>query len=161
MTPTRRQALMQLAALSVAGLAMPAAVAQPVSRSALEAYVDILLPGEAGAPPASALGVAAEIEALAPEGTDFRRLISLGTAWLDDVQTGGQPGGFAAMPVDAQAQVVAWMAAAPYDEIPGRFYHVLRLFAGELYYVRPEARVGFPLNPAPQPAGYLPPWGAA
>ena len=146
---------MQLAAVAVAGLSIPAASAQPVSRAALEAYVDILLPGGDGLPSATSLGVAAEIEALAPEGSVFRRLLSVGTEWLDTVQGGG----FAALPGSAQEQIVDWMAAAPYGEVPGRFYHVLRLFAVELYYTRPEARVGLPLEHAPQPFGYPPPWG--
>ncbi|MBF9057989.1 hypothetical protein HKCCSP123_02220 [Rhodobacterales bacterium HKCCSP123] len=152
---SRRQALAQLAAVAVAGLSIPAVSAQPVSRGALEAYVDILLPGGDGLPPASGLGIAPEIESLAPAGSVFRRLLSVGTDWLDGLQGGG----FAALPASAQAQVVEWMAAAPYHEIPGRFYHVVRLFAAELYYTRPEARVGLPLELAPQPAGYPPPWG--
>ena len=148
---------MQLAAVAVSGLFIPAVSAQPVSRGALEAYVDILLPGGDGLPSASSLGIAAEIEALAPEGSVFRRLLAVGSEWLDTVQGGG----FADLPVSAQAQIVDWMAAAPYDEIPGRFYHVVRLFAVELYYTRPEARIGLPLEHAPQPFGYPPPWGEA
>jgi hypothetical protein len=152
---SRRQTLVQLAAASVVSLSLSDAMAQPVSRDTLQAYIDILLPGTHDLPPASSLGIAAELEGLAPEGSVFRRFLSVGTEWLGGLQGGG----FAALSPAAQSNVIARMAAAPYDEIPGRFYHVVRLIACELYYARPEARVGLPLDLAPQPAGFPPPWG--
>ena len=51
-----------------------------------------------------------------------------------------------------------YYADPDYNQIPGRFFHIVRAFAVELYFAKPEAISGYPLNPAPQPAGYLPPW---
>jgi hypothetical protein len=159
---SRRGALLRLAALAVAGLPIPAAQAQTVHRAALEAYIDTLLPGGGdGLPPASALGIPAQMVDLAAEGSLFARLLAAGTEWLDRLDAGGGGRPFAALPPATRAEVVAWMAAAPYDEIPGRFYHVVRLIACELYYADPAGRTGMAMHPAPQPTGYLPPWGEA
>ena len=154
---SRRQAIARLAAAATAGLAVPEAAAQSPARGALSAYIDVLLPGDDALPPASVLGISDEMAEFAGDGSTFARLLAAGTGWLDRLDDRA----FADLPRSVQADVVEWMANAPYDEIPGRFYHVVRLIACELYYAHPEARAGLPLNTAPQPAGYLPPWGEA
>ena len=120
----------------------------------LDAYADILLPADDRSPAASQLGVAAEIIDLAADAALFRRLLTLGTQWLNE--TG--PARFHDLGPDEQTRVVNWMSRSDFAQFPGRFHHLMRMTAVEIYYSRTEALAGFPLNAAPQPRGYPPPW---
>lgn len=120
----------------------------------LQAFVDVLLPADALSPGASAIGVADEVSAIAQAMMPFHQLISLGVGWLNN--TGGPP--FHKLTQEQQIRVVDWMSRADFNQIPRRFYYLVRLSAVEIYYAHPDAQAGFALNTAPQPQGYPPPW---
>lgn len=154
---SRRQALLGILAAGLNGTAVAsqlAAATDTVDTRTLAAYLDVLLPEDEYSPAASALGVEAEVVDLASKSPLFERLLSLGTQWLN--QTGQGP--FYNLTLSDQQRVVDWMAAADRNQIPGRFYQLVRLTAVEFYYARPEAIAGMDLNTSPQPAGHLPPW---
>lgn len=154
---TRRRALIGALAASLSGPVWAqqlTADKDAIDAATLAAYLDVLLPADAHSPAASALGIERDIIQFAQQLALFSRLLSLGTQWLN--QTGR--GAFHNLPLSDQAKVVDWMATADRDQIPGRFYHLVRLTAVEFYYDRPAAQGGFDLNPSPQPAGYPPPW---
>lgn len=151
---SRRQAL----AASVAWIVTPAvawsqAPAGP-DAATLAAFVDTLLPEDAVSPAASALGVLDAILDFSADVTGLGDLIAGGTAWLN--KTGGPP--FAQLSEQDRTRIVTWMAQSDLAGGANRFYEVVRLLAVEFYYARPEAISGFPLNTAPQPRGYPPPW---
>ncbi len=155
--PTRRAALTALLGGALLSLAPPrAALAQDVriDARALSAFIDVLLPADELSPAASALGVPHDLIALADGVAPFQRLIALACGWLNGL--GDVP--FADLPEVDRMRIVTWMSTADFNQIPRRFYHLVRLSAIELYYAHPESIAGFPLNPAPQPQGYPPPW---
>ncbi|MDZ7711484.1 MAG: hypothetical protein U5K36_16555 [Roseovarius sp.] len=145
-----------IAGTCLAGLLGGPALAQgPAPRpGALVAFLDTLLPADDFGPAASALGIDAEILAYAPDGSDLHRLIALGSSWLDGLDARA----FADLPAATQHDVLRYMEGADRAQVPGRFYAVLRQFAMELYHARADTTAGLPLNPAPQPEGYPPPW---
>ncbi|MFB9151105.1 hypothetical protein [Roseovarius ramblicola] len=155
--PSRRAALTALAASCLVAIgALPAgAKSQEVRTGALDAFLDTLLPADAFGPAASRLGIGEDLLGYAAEGSDFHRLIALGTEWLDGLDARA----FADLPADTRHNVLRYMEQADRAQVPGRFYLVLRQFAMELYHARADTVAGLPLNPAPQPEGYPPPWG--
>jgi hypothetical protein len=70
--------------------------------------------------------------------------------------TGGPP--FCELAFDQQIAVVNWMAHADWNEVPRRFYELMRQVSIELYYSTPAAWHGLPIQRPPQPLGYPPPW---
>jgi hypothetical protein len=84
----------------------------------------------------------------------FRRLVELGCRWLN--LTGGPP--FAELTAEQQIAVVEWMSTSDWNQIPRRFYELVRQAAIELYYSDPAAWRGLPIERPPQPLGYPPPW---
>lgn len=155
--PSRRGTLATLASgCLVAVVGLPAgAQAQEVRTGALDAFLDTLLPADAFGPAASDIGIGQALIGFASEETDFRRLIALGTQWLDALDV--RP--FADLPATTREDVLRFLQGADIDEIPGRFYRVVRQAAMELYHARADTITGLPLKPAPQPEGYPPPWG--
>ncbi len=122
--------------------------------AALSAFLDVLLPRDAVSGSASDLEVPDELRELARSDHRFRRLLALGCRWLD--LTGGPP--FRALPAAQQTAIVEWMAQSDRDEVPRRFYELVRQVAVELYYSRPESWRGTTITRPPQPHGYPPPW---
>jgi hypothetical protein len=143
-------------ATAAASLAPQLASAQNlyIRHATLIAFLDVLLPASEDAPVARALGVAEILRDETEQGSLTERLLAAGTQFLDEVDS--VP--FTALPRADQEQIVNWLSRADYNEIPGRFYHVIRLFAVGIYYADPRSLMGLPLNDAPQPEGYLPPW---
>ena len=84
----------------------------------------------------------------------YAKLVALGCAWLDSTGTGS----FSTLSEADQITVVRWMTTADWNQIPRRFYFLTRQAAVELYYSSTYATNGLPLNDAPQPNGYPPPW---
>lgn len=157
LSSSRREALSALAAgclLAITGLPAPARAAT-IRERALDAFLDTLLPEDRFGPSASTLGTRDTLIGFAPEGTDFHRLLALGTQWLDGLSA--RP--FADLPPQTRTDVMRYLEGADVNEIPGRFYRVVRQAAMELYHARADTISGLPLNPAPQPEGYPPPWG--
>lgn len=120
----------------------------------LTGFMDVLLPGDEISPPASSLATADALLGEVVKGSMAERLIGAGTAFLERVG----PVSFVDLPSAVQAEIVEWMSSADYNAIPGRFYHIIRLFTVAYYYSHPSVVASFPLNSAPQPTGYPPPW---
>lgn len=154
---TRRAALLAALGAGAAALGLPASAQWRADARfpSLAAVLDVLLPGDALTPPASALGADREIAAFVSDSEPLVRLFAAALGWMDE--QGGQP--FGDLPADRQAALVQAMAVSDPNLVPGRFYHILRALAVEFHYARPEAIAGLALNPAPQPLGYPPPWG--
>lgn len=126
--------------------------AGPGDLASLGAVLDRLLPADDLSPSATALGIDAEIAAFLGDEGPLLQLFALALDWMDGLD--GRP--FRDLPTMRQAQILDAMAAGDPDQIPGRFYHILRALAVEFFYARPEALGGLPLHPAPQPEGYPP-----
>lgn len=133
---------------------LAAAKPSALERRTLAVFLDILLPRDDLSGSASDLGVDAKLWAFAMLDSRFRRLVGLGCRWLD--MTGR--GGFADLPPAEQVAVVAWMSESDWNQVPRRFYELVRQAAIETYYSDPAALAGLPLQPSPQPLGYPPPW---
>lgn len=145
-----------LSSLSVGLSALiPAAVHARPHPDTFGAVLDTLLPADAFSPAATSLGVDKDILEIVSKNELLTRLFDAALGWLDQVEA--EP--FANLPSKRQAEILQNMQAADFNQIPGRFFHIIRALAVEFYYAKPEAIAGFPLNAAPQPEGYLPPWG--
>ena len=150
---SRRRALAVMLSAGLAPLLPRAAFASGQGGLAsLGAVLDRLLPADDLSPSATALGVEGEIAGFLGDEGPLLQLFTLALEWMDGLD--GRP--FRDLPPMRQAQILDAMAASDHDQIPGRFYHVLRALAVEFAYARPEALGGLPLHPAPQPEGYPP-----
>lgn len=159
LTPDRRAALAIIAGAALAPFAAPlaetsATAGLPRHRAMLDAYVDVLLPADELTPSASGLGVGEAILEFAQGQPLLGRMIAMVGEWLDAPADGP----FARMTPDRQQALVDHMATADPDNLEGRFYRLIRLFALEFYYATPQALAGLDLSPSPQPQGYPPPW---
>ncbi len=123
-------------------------------RTTLATFLDVLLPRDALTGAATDLGVDAKLWAFSELDPRFRQLLVVGCRWLN--MTGGA--GFSALTSAQKNKVVEWMSSADWNEIPRRFYELLRQAAIETYYSEPSAWGGLPLKSPPQPVGYPPPW---
>jgi hypothetical protein len=153
---SRRRALVAALCAGLAPL-LPARLAaqDDGAFASLGAVLDTLLPDDGLTPAASALGIEAELRALIAGNDLMTRLFAAALGWMD----GLAPVPFRDLPEADRLAVLDAMATADPNQVPGRFYHILRALAVELYYARPESLAGLPLAPAPQPFGYPPPWG--
>lgn len=156
----RRRFLVRLAALGPGLLlpdllraAVPASDPEPLAAT-LAAYVDTLLPADALTPAASALGVHRAILDDAAGNAFLQRLFEVGSRWLDQAADGP----FRDATPAVRTVVVDWMASAPLQHVPRRFYEILRAQAIERYYSQPAALAGLALTRPPQPLGYPEPW---
>ncbi len=152
-TTTRRSLLISTLSAGLSGLCYPALAREGDLRS-LGAVLDTLVPADEFSPSASDLGLESEMERLIADNDLLTRLFVAALGWLDEV--GSRP--FRELDEERQVEILTAMAASDYNRIPGRFFHIVRALTVELYFARPEAISGYPLNPAPQPAGYPPPW---
>lgn len=125
-----------------------------VERRTFSAFLDVLLPRDTHSGSASDLKVDAKLWDYAALDARFRRLIELGCRWLNLT---GQ-GGFADLSAADQITVVSWMAGSDWNQVPRRFYELVRQAAVETYYSDPAALAGLPIQASPQPLGYPPPW---
>lgn len=130
----------------------PAASAE--ARRTLASFVDVLLPRDAQSGSASDLKVDKELWIIAGEDRQFSRLLSLGCQWLN-MSDGGQ---FSALSNEQQIALVRWMSESAWDQIPRRFYELVRQASLELYFSQPNAWHGLAMMRPPQPMGYPPPW---
>lgn len=156
-TPTRRRLCKIVGAFVLGGAVAPLAAAPApgtAQRAALAAFLDTLLPRDELSGSATDLGLDRQIWSFSNTAPDFRRLLEYGCRWLD--MTGGPP--FASLTIEQQIAVVNWMANADWNEIPRRFYELMRQVSIELYYSTPTGWRGLPIQRPPQPLGYPPPW---
>lgn len=132
-----------------------AAASAPASlEPTLAAFVDTLLPADDLSPAASDLGIAKTMLAESAGDELYTRLITVGCAFLDRAAEGR----FDESNARVREVIVSWMSEADYDEVPRRFYEVIRQRTVELYYSRPEAWGGLPIRRPPQPIGYPDHW---
>lgn len=137
-----------------APLAWAAPEPAPMDRRTFAAFLDVLLPRDAYSGSATQLGVDGALLDFSLLDDRFRRLIELGSAWLN--MTGR--GSFADLPSADQIKVVEWMARSDWNQVPRRFYELVRQTAVETYFSNPASLAGLPLKASPQPQGYPPPW---
>jgi hypothetical protein len=123
-------------------------------RATFAAFLDVLLPRDALSGSATDLRVDEQLWELSAAEARYRRLIELGCQWLN--MTGGPP--FAELVAEQQVALVEWMSGSDWNQIPRRFYELVRQTAVEVYYSDPAAWRGLSLERPPQPLGYLPPW---
>lgn len=154
MSLNRRKALVAMAAPFLVGFHPAQAQRAPVGQQLLGTLVDLILPQDAQSPAASAVLVHIELQELVQSHALMTRLFEFGLSWLD--QVGGRP--FLDLPQSAQIEILDFAQQADFNQVPGRFFAVLRLLSCEIYYSKAEALGGLPLQDAPQPMGYPPPW---
>ena len=123
-------------------------------RPTLRAFIDVLLPRDSHCGSASDYHVDRQLLVLARHDKQFGKLLGLGCQWLNMTGTIA----FAELAAADQATVVRWMADSDWNQIPRRFYELLRQLAVEIYYSDQRAWNGLPLSAPPQPLGYPPPW---
>ena len=154
MKAKRRAVLMGMLSVGLSSVC-GSATADTAPMASLAPVVDTLLPADDVSPSASALGVDKDIADFVAENDMMTRLFAAALDWMDHLAD--RP--FRDLTPPEQTEVLTFMESADFNAIPGRFYHILRALAVEFYYARSEAVAGFPLDPAPQPNGYPPPWG--
>ncbi len=154
---TRRRLCQLVGAFFLGPTLLPGtALAAPGSteQRTLDAFLDTLFPRDEDTGSAAEFGISRQLWAFAATEPNFRRLVGLGCQWLN--LTGGMP--FAKLDAEQRTALVRWMADADWNEIPRRFYELVRQVGIELYYSQPSAAAGLPLQRSPQPTGYPPPW---
>jgi len=134
--------------------ALAAAPADHLLRATLASFLDVLLPRDALSGSATDLQVDTQLWELLQTDTRFFRLVTVGCQWLN--MTGGPP--FSRLSAQQQITVVEWMSNSDWQEIPRRFYELVRQAAVELYYSQVGAWGGLSISHAPQPVGFAPPW---
>ncbi len=154
MSLNRRKALITMAAPFLVGFDPAEAQFAPVGQRFLGKLVDLILPQDAQSPAASALFVHVELQEVVQSHELLARLFEYGLSWLD--QVGGRP--FLDLPEAVQIEILQFASQADFNQVPGRFFAVLRLMACDIYFSKAEAIEGYPLQVAPQPEGYPPPW---
>lgn len=118
------------------------------------AFLDVLLPRDEFSGSATDLHVDEELWLLSDSDPRFRRLIELGCQWLS--MTGGPP--FAELTVEQKIALMDWMTKSDINQIPRRFYELVRMTAIEMYYSKPATWRGLSIETPPQPIGYPLPW---
>lgn len=156
----RRDFLKSVGLLMTASAVAPSdAIAQSPStnvEATLAAFVDVLLPADAMSPSGTDLGVDKAVMADVEHNFIHRNTVEKGCDWLDQVL--GKP--FVSLPMSLKVRLVTILSESDRSSPLWRFYNFVRYRAVRTYYSHPEALGGLPISGPPQPAGYLPPWGA-
>jgi len=123
-------------------------------RKTFAAFLDVLLPRDEHSGSASDLGIDVKLRAFSETDDNYHKLIKFGCQWLN--MTGGPP--FSELESQQQIALVEWMTTSDWNQIPRRFYTLVRQTAIELYYSEPATWAGTAIDSPPQPLGYMPPW---
>jgi hypothetical protein len=156
---SRRQ-LLKLAGVFVLSEGLGAAPAWAVTapsrleRRTLASFVDMLIPRDTLSGSATDLRVDVRLWDIAEKSRTFRFLLGAGCRWLN--QTGGPP--FAELSREQRTLLVEWMETSDWNEIPRRFFVLVRQAAVEFYFSQPAAWGALPIKQPPQPLGYPLPW---
>lgn len=118
------------------------------------AFLDTLLPRDELSGSASDLGIPRQMLMESRGDPQYARLIRLGCRWLDLAAEGS----FAEAAPRVREVIVEWMTTSDWDEVPRRFYALVRQRAVTLYYSRSEGWRGLPVTQPPQPVGHPAPW---
>lgn len=154
----RRRLLKVVGAFFLGNLLPPVlAIAAPMATDGetFAVFLDVLLPRDELTGSATDLAVDKQLWAFAATDQRFMQLLLLGCRWLNMT---GETAGFVDLPAAQQVELVSWMAGSDWQQIPRRFYELVRQAALEVYFSQPAALAGMPLQSAPQPLGYMPPW---
>ena len=151
---SRRKFLIATLSSGLATVCGPVAAQGAPDLSSLGAVLDTILPADDQSPSPSSLGVDREIQDIVLANPLLERLFGAALGWMDGL--GNRP--FRDLTEAQRVEILSFMQTADFNQIPGRFYHIVRAFCCELYFARAEAITGYPLNASPQPAGYPPPW---
>lgn len=154
MEASRRELLISSLCLGLGSVAGLSHAQVSRNRSSLGAVLDTMLPEDSVSPSASAIDIDSALEDIAAANPLLNQLFDAALGWMDTVAD--RP--FGDLPEETRIEILNFMEAADFNQIPGRFFHIVRIMACELYYSRGEAISDFPLNAAPQPLGYPPPW---
>ncbi len=127
---------------------------QPISIT-LRAYLDTLLPADDISPSASTIGVHKHLLKKAQDDALYRRLLLLGTRWLEQQAQARDPVSFAALGEERREQIIMLAEDAPATALERVFFEHTRVDAFESYYSDPAiwATLGYPN--APQPLGFV------
>jgi len=125
-----------------------------LERKTFASFLNVLLPRDEYSGSASDLKVDEKLWAFSENDANYRKLIEVGCQWLN--MTGGPP--FAELESGQQIVLVEWMSTSDWNQVPRRFYTLVRQTAIELYYSNPASWVGTAIDRPPQPIGYPPPW---
>lgn len=159
MNPSRRSVLIKLSTFLASTSAYPSILTaasnlEAINVETFRTFIDVLLPDDGVSPSGSSIGIADDLLALSRSNELYAKLVALGCVWLDSTGTGS----FRTLSEVDQITVVQWMTTSDWNQIPRRFYFLTRQAAMELYFSSNHATNGLPLNDAPQPVGYPPPW---
>lgn len=149
----RRRALILLLSAGLAPLLprISYATAQQ-DLASLGAVIDTIFPSDALGSSASELGVDEKLRAALGSEGQMLMLFKLAIDWMDGLYD--RP--FRDLQPAAKSEIVEAMAMSDFNQIPGRFYHIVRALTLEFAYAEPDALGGLPLHSAPQPEGYPP-----
>lgn len=150
----RRDALISFASSIAAATVLPVAAQASIDRKLLNLVADTILPADELTPSASAIGAVDDVLEMVRGHQMLSQLMAFGLQWLNQVQGTA----LSTRSVEDRERLLLAAAESDFNQVPGRFFHVLRVLLLEAYYAKPEALAGLPINEAPQPEGYLPPW---
>lgn len=150
----RRDALIAFASSIAAATALPVAAQASIDRNLMVLVADTILPKDDLTPSASEIGAVDEVLEMVQGHPMLQQLMAFGLQWVNQVQ--GRP--FKSLSPEDREGLLLAASESDFNQVPGRFFHVIKVLLLEAYYSKPAALVGLPLHPAPQPEGYLPPW---
>jgi len=134
--------------------AQAASTPTKIERKTFATFLNVLIPADEFTGSATDLQVDKKLWELSESDQNLRRLIEVGCKWLN--LTGGPP--FTELTSEQQLLVVKWMSESDRNQVPRRFYNLIRVAAIQHYYSDPASWNGFAINRPPQPFGYPPPW---
>lgn len=136
------------------GWASAARSSSAIDHRTFAVFLDVLLPRDSYSGSATDLGVDVELMSLVKQDARFSRLTELGCTWLNMTSRGD----FADLSPADQFKIVDWMSRSDWNQIPRRFYELIRQTAIDAYFCNPASLAGLQINNSPQPLGYPPPW---
>lgn len=134
--------------------ALASSASTELEHKTFASFLDILLPRDELSGSATDLRIDDKLWEFSKSDPRFLHLIKLGCEWLN--LTGGPP--FAELGTEQQIAVVVWMSNSDWNQVPRRFYELMRQAAIEFYYSDSDVWNGLPIMQPPQPLGYPPPW---
>ena len=124
-------------------------------RRTFAAYLDSLLPNDELGPGALRLGVLEQIEAAAAQSAEYRRLVELGCAWLDEQAAFFGAKDFGALGENERGRIVLLAAERDPGSLPRSFFDLTRDAAFRIYWAKPEAWAAIGYGGPPQPDGFV------
>jgi len=124
------------------------------TQATLRAYVDALVPPDGDFPGAAAIGVVPRLLAAIPMGSDYRKLLDQGLAWLDAQARNAGGENFAALSMAARERIVASAEASTPGSLPRAFFQATRDDVLSHTYTDARSWNGLGYDGPPQPRGF-------